>query len=294
MMPKLGGVIAPITTPFLNDGSIALDKLEDNVRIYAESGIHGYLALGSNGENKSLTYEEKLEVVRCIEKNKSADQFVMVGSIFESTKETICFAKQAQELGADYISLLPPSYFKSQMKDAELIGYFTDVANAVSIPCTLYNAPQYAGGLALGLGVITECAKHSNVVGIKDSSGGGIEKILAAVPEDFRVLSGSANTFVNALINGAVGGVVSLANSLPETVLDVYNAFLREDYPTLRALNKAMIRLNAGVAGNYGVAGVKYAMDRNGFYGGIPRLPLLPLTEEACAKIDDALARYVD
>ena len=119
----------------------------ENVKKYAASPIHGYLALGSNGENKSLTNEEKIAVAKVIIENKAPEQIVMAGSIFESTMETIAFAKEMEKLGADYITLLSPCYFKSAMKDEVLIRYFTDVASAVDTPCMLYNAPQFCGGI---------------------------------------------------------------------------------------------------------------------------------------------------
>jgi 4-hydroxy-2-oxoglutarate aldolase len=282
-------VFAPITTPFDANGALASKALEENMERYAVSGLHGYLALGSNGENKSLTTDEKRAVVKCAASRKAKGQTLIVGSIFESTRETIAFAREAQELGADYIALLPPSYFKSQMKDAALIRYFTDVASALEIPCTLYKAPQFAGGLDIGAGVLSVCAAHPNIVGIKDSSAGGIEKLLSTAPEGFTVLSGTANTFLGCLMNGGAGVVASLANSYPNVVLEVYDAFLKGDYETLRAKNRRMILLNGVVSGAFGVAAVKYAMDKNGFFGGDPRLPLLPLTEADRRSLDKSI-----
>ncbi|MCL2060251.1 MAG: dihydrodipicolinate synthase family protein [Oscillospiraceae bacterium] len=288
-MKLLKGVVAPITTPFYEGGGFALPMLESNIERYAVSGIHGYLALGSNGENKSLTTDEKLEIVKCVARRMGKNQFLIAGSIFESTRETIDFAQRAINLGAEFIALLPPSYFKSQMKENALVRYFTDVASAVGVPCTLYNAPQFSGGLEISAAIIKRCIEHPNIVGIKDSTSGGIEKLLSAVPDEFRVLSGTANTFLNALINGGVGVVASLANAYPVVVLDVYDAYISGDYAALRELNRRMIRLNGVVSGAYGVAAVKYAMDKNGFYGGDPRLPLLPLTDAEKAGLDKAI-----
>lgn len=274
------GVFAPITTTFDPDGTLNLDAMRENVKKYAASPIHGYLALGSNGENKSLTNEEKIAVAKVIIENKAPEQIVMAGSIFESTMETIAFTKEMEKLGADYITLLSPCYFKSAMKDEVLIRYFTDVASAVDTPCMLYNAPQFCGGITLSLNVIKECAKHPNIVGIKDSSSGNVEKIALSVPKDFQVLSGSANTFLSCLLNGGIGGVISLANSVPDVVCRLYDYFVKGELAKAAALNREVIKANMGVSGKYGVAGVKYAMDLNGFFGGAPRLPLLSISEE--------------
>ncbi len=283
------GVFSPITTTFNPDGSLNLEALKENVLKYARTPLAGYLALGSNGENKSLTWDEKIEVARVIIENKAPEQIVMAGSIFESTAETISFAKEMEKLGADYITLLSPCYFKSMMKDEVLIKYFTDVASAVDTPCMLYNAPQFCGGIALSVNVINECAKHPNIVGIKDSSSGNMEKIALSAPEGFQVLSGSINTFLSCLLNGGIGGIISLANSTPEVVCRLYDYFMDGRYEKAAALNRELIKANLSISGKYGVAGVKYAMDKNGYFGGAPRLPLLPISEDGKKAIDACL-----
>ena len=133
MEKKLMGVFAPITTPFDEKGEVAYDKLKENMKFYAKSSLKGYLALGSNGENKSLTNQEKEKVLEIIINNKGANQTVMAGCIFESTKETIEFAKIAQRLGTDFITLLPPSYFKKEMTDPVLLKYFGNLHRTIEI-----------------------------------------------------------------------------------------------------------------------------------------------------------------
>lgn len=291
MDKKLTGVFAPITTPFDDKGEVAYDKLVDNMKIYANSRLHGYLALGSNGENKSLTNEEKEKVLDTIIRNKRADQVVMAGCIFESTKETIEFAQKAEKLGTDYITLLPPSYFKKEMTDAVLLRYFSDVADSVKTPCLVYNAPQFCGGTTLSVSLVKELAKHPNIVGVKDSSTGNIESFLFAVRDHFNVMPGSANFFMNGLLMGAPGGVISLANVFPDLTEELYELVVSKKYEEAFKMNERIIQLNKAVSGTGGVAAVKYAMDLAGLYGGNPRLPLLPLNEDIKKKIQDYLKK---
>jgi 4-hydroxy-2-oxoglutarate aldolase len=286
MNEKLKGVIAPITTPFTAEGAVDYAGLEKNMEFYAGSGIQGYLALGSNGENKSLTNDEKVQVLKTIIDHKGAGQFVMAGCIFESTYETILYAKEYEKLGADFLTLLPPSYFKKQMTDPVLSKYFNDVANAVSTPCLMYNAPQFCGGTELSVNLVKECAKNPNIVGMKDSSKGNIESFLFAVRDQICVMAGSADFFMNTLFMGGTGGVVSLANVFPAIVNELYALILAKEYEKAFALNEKVLRLNKGVSGAGGVAAVKYAMDLAGLCGGNPRLPLLPLGDENKAKIE--------
>jgi len=291
MEKKLMGVFAPITTPFDEKGEVAYDKLKDNMKSYAKSRLKGYLALGSNGENKSLSNSEKEKVLGTIIKNKGSHQVVMAGCIFESTKETIEFAKIAQGLEADFITLLPPSYFKKEMTDHVLLKYFTDVASSLTTPCLVYNAPQFCGGTTLSVSLVKDLARHPNIVGVKDSSTGNIESFLLAVRDTFNVMPGSANFFVNGLIMGAPGGVISLANVFPEITCKLYDLTVSKQYEEAFKLNERVIQLNKTVSGTGGVAAVKYAMDLAGLYGGNPRLPLLPLGDDVKKKIEDYLKK---
>jgi 4-hydroxy-2-oxoglutarate aldolase len=291
MDKKLMGVFAPITTPFDDKGEVAYDRLKDNMNFYARSSLKGYLALGSNGENKSLSNKEKEKVLATIINNKGADQVVMAGCIFESTKETIEFAKIAQGLGTDFITLLPPSYFKKEMTDPVLLKYFSDVASSVTTPCLVYNAPQFCGGTTLSVSLVKDLTKHPNIVGVKDSSTGNIENFLLAVRDTFNVMPGSANFFMNGLIMGAPGGVISLANVFPEITCKLYNLTVGKKYEEAFKLNEKILQMNKAVSGSGGVAAVKYAMDLAGLYGGNPRLPLLPLSDDLRKKMEDYLKK---
>ena len=93
-------------------------------------------------------------------------------------------------------------------------------------------------------------------------------------------MAGSANFFMNALIMGAVGGVISLANAFPDITYKLYDLTISRQYEEAFKLNEKILLLNKTVSGSGGVAAVKYAMDLAGLNGGEPRLPLLPLKDE--------------
>lgn len=276
----LRGVYAPITTPFNEDESVDYDGLQRNMQLYAQSGIQGYLALGSNGENKSLYGDEKRRVLECIVKNKAADQKVMAGCIAESTLETVELARMAQDAGADFITLLPPSYFAKQMSDQALTQYFCEVADQVRIPVLVYCAPQFSAGLVLSKELIAAAAKHPNIIGMKDSSSGNIDGYLQSAPEGFAVMAGSANFFIHTLENGGVGGIISLANVFPRYAAELYSVYLSGDKQAYDAINQRILLLNQGISGKGGVAAVKAAMDMAGLAGGRVRRPLLPLQKD--------------
>ncbi len=279
LVEKLSGVFAPISTPFAFDETVDYGALRFNLERYAQSGILGYLALGSNGENKSLTEEEKLAVLDTIVQHKGQQQVVMAGATYEAQRDTELFFQKAGDLGADFGLLLSPSYFRKQMTDDVLYRYFTTVADRSPVPLLIYNAPGFCG-VTLSPDLVGRLASHENIVGMKDSAASGIENFLAFTGDEFRVLAGSVNFLFPAMMAGAVGGTVSLANSFPRLAVELFECGATRDESKGTAMQERLSRINRAISGKYGVSGVKAAMNLAGLRGGIPRRPLLRLTDE--------------
>jgi 4-hydroxy-2-oxoglutarate aldolase len=288
MTDKLSGIFAPISTPFV-DEEISLEMMRENMQKYRESPLTGLFALGSNGENKSMTEDEKLKIFETIIDGKAGHQVIMAGTGCESTRETIAFSKKVAAMGADYVSVITPSYFKKQMTDEAMVAFYTDIAEALTIPVVVYNAPGFTG-VTLSPKVINSLAGHPNIAGMKDSSAGNMSSYMQACGDAaFSVLSGTISTLFTALVLGASGGVVSLANAFPEPPCELYEKFMSCDIEEARNLHYKLFALNRSVSGSYGVAGVKYAMQLGGFFGGKPRRPLLPLKTEEKESIKAAV-----
>jgi len=287
MSKKLSGIAAPISTPFDN-GEIAYDRLRSNVQKYSETALAGFFALGSNGESMFLTESEKLKVLEVVLQEKADHQIVMAGAGYESTRETISFSNQVAEMGADFVSILTPSYFKKRLTDEAMIGYYTDVADAVPVPVIAYNAPGFTG-MTLTPKVVEVISCHPNVIGLKDTSKGNMSTYLSVAGNDFDILSGTVSTLFESMLLGAKGGVVSLANAFPAPCCELYEACKAVDLDKARRLHYMLIKLNNSVSGSFGVAGVKYAAEVAGYHGGDPRKPLLPITEKGRQSIRNAI-----
>lgn len=277
---KLSGVFAPIVTPFRND-ELQLDDLRYNLQHLKNTDLSGYLALGSNGEFRSLTDEEQIKVLEVFAEEKG-DKTVMVGTGCESTRETIQKSTIAADMGFPYVSVLTPGYFAKQMDGPTLTDYYQRVAEASPIPVLLYNAPGFTGGVQIPPKTVVDLSRHPNIVGMKDSSPAGPARFLSLLDpkEDFHVLAGSANFFYPSLHLGAAGGILSLANIFPELCCDLHRLFLENRSEEARKTHFQLARLNAAVSGTSGVAGVKAAMDLMGYRGGEPRHPLQSLNDE--------------
>jgi 4-hydroxy-2-oxoglutarate aldolase len=276
---KLAGVFVPISTPFSPDEEVDYGALRFNLERYSSSGVLGYLALGSNGENRSLTEDEKLEVLETIVRHKGAGQVVMAGATYDAQRDTERFLRQAADRGADFGLVLSPGYFRKQMTDEVLYRYFSTLADRSPLPLLLYNAPGFCG-VTLSPVLAGRLAAHPNIVGMKDSASSGIDGFLAFESDSFHILAGSANFFFPAMLSGSIGGTVSLANSFPRIALDLFECGRARDTARGVPLQEKVTRVNKAISGAYGVAGVKAAMELGGFRAGIPRRPLLPLTAE--------------
>ncbi len=286
---KLAGVFAPISTPFSDDEDIDLPALRENLARYASTGLLGYLTLGSNGENRSLTEDERLQVLEEVVRGRGPGQVVMAGATYDAQRPAEQFLRAAADLGADFGLVLPPGYFRAQMTDEVLYRYFSSLADAAPLPVLLYNAPGFSG-VTLSPELVGRLAGHGNIVGMKDSASSGIERFLPFGSPTFHVLAGSANFLFPAMLGGAPGGTVSLANSFPAVAVRLFEYGRDRDESNGGPYQEWVTRVNHRISGTYGVPGVKAAMTLAGFRGGIPRRPLLSLTP---AQVDDLRAFLV-
>jgi 4-hydroxy-2-oxoglutarate aldolase len=289
--PLLSGLFAPVVTPLRGD-ELAPGDLRANLRALAAAPLAGYFALGSNGEARSLTWDEHLAVMEVFAE-EAAGRVVMVGAGCESTRETIARTREIGRRGFAFASAITPAYFASRMGDEALEGHYRRVADASLVPLLIYNAPGFAGGVNVSPSVVRRLAEHGNIAGIKDSAPAGPGRYLAVLDPaaDFCVLAGSVAFFYPALLLGATGGVLSLANSLPRECALLHELARSGRHEEARALHGRLLRLNGASSDRYGVAGVKALMDLLGFAGGEPRLPLVALTAEQRADLARALER---
>lgn len=285
---RLSGVFAPLTTPFDDQGNILLEKMASNIQRLNGSRLRGYLVLGTNGEFRSLSISEQMEVLKTVIETASPDKVIMAGTGAESTKLSIDLCHQAAEIGAHYGSLITPFFFAKKMSDSALINHFIQVAEKSPVPVLLYNNPGVTG-ITMSTTVVKEVSSHPRIVGMKDSSPGNLSAYILSAGPGFYLLAGSANFFFTALLMGAVGGVLSLADAFPEPCCKLYEHGVVGKLEEGRELQFYLMKINQLVSGKFGVAGVKAAMDFAGFYGGPTRAPLAPLTADEKKKLREEL-----
>ncbi len=282
---KLQGIMPPITTPFHGE-AVAYDKLKENFQLWNRTKLSGYLVLGSNGEAVYLTEDEKMKVIEVSRAAIPRGKIMLVGTGLESTSETIRFTNEAARLGADLALVVTPAYFKGSMTPQVLYAHFAAVAEASRIPVLLYNVPQFTG-INMEPPLVARLSQHPNIIGIKDSSGNidQLSQIIHQSTRDFNVFVGSAPVLFPALCVGAVGGILAVANLLPQLctgIIDLYNEGKNTE---ARELQNRLTPMAKAVTAAYGISGLKAAMDMVGYFGGEPRAPL----KKAAPDIENAL-----
>ena len=285
----LNGIFPPVTTPFMDD-KVAYDKLASNIEKYGQTGLKGIVVLGSNGEYVSLSEEEKRKVVETVVQATPDHMSVIAGTGCESTRETIRLTADCAAAGAHAALVVTPHYFGGKMSDAALIKHFTTVADHSPIPILLYNVPQFTH-VNLTVNVVAQLSGHPNIIGIKDSTGNVIQlgEFLHQVDADFRILVGTASALYGALTLGCVGGVLALANVTPETCVKIHGLVQAGDFEAARQIQLKMIPVNKAVTATFGIAGLKTALDLLGYFGGEPRAPLLPSSDETKTAVENTL-----
>jgi 4-hydroxy-2-oxoglutarate aldolase len=285
------GVFAALTTPYAHDGSVSLPDLKQNVHRYNETGLAGYVALGSTGESVLLTRAEMDGILGAVRESAANEKKLLAGAGAESTAETIERTKRAADLGYDAALVKTPHYYKPAYKPEVLIAHYRRVADESPIPVMLYSIPQFTG-VALGAADVAALAEHPNIIGIKDSSGNvqGVAEIVAGTPSAFQVLVGSAATMYPSLAIGAQGAILALACALPEKCVALFELVRQGEHEKARELQSILLPASKLIVSEMGIAGVKHAMDQRGYRGGVPRLPLLPLHQEQKKRLNDLLA----
>jgi len=287
---KIQGIFPPIATPFDSNGDIYPAKVRHNVEKWNRTALAGYVVMGSTGESVMLTPDEKYTMWELVAKHAAPEKLLIAGTGMEGVRETVALTNCAAEMGYKAAMVRTPHYYKNLINRADAQAlYFRAVADQSRIPLVIYNWPQ-ATGVDIPVEAVVALSEHPNVIAIKESSG-NLEKVMQMIREvkhGFQVLVGSAPTLWPSLLMGACGAILAYANAAPYSVIAIWEAHrTREEAAGLDWQNR-IGRPAALVTTKYGVPGLKYAMDLNGYYGGPPRLPLVVPTPEAKKEIEEA------
>jgi 4-hydroxy-tetrahydrodipicolinate synthase len=208
------GVFPAATTQFTADEGIDIDATMRHLDAMVAAGVHGMIVLGTVGENCSLEYREKLDVIKAAVELLRGRVPVLVGVAEYTTASACRFAEAAQGVGVDGLMLLPAMVYKSDQR--ETMAHFRAVAKSIDLPIMCYNNP-ISYGVDITPEMFNELADEPRFVAIKESSDDcrRVTDIMNRCGNRYALFSGVDDLAFESAMLGVVGWVSGLANAFP-------------------------------------------------------------------------------
>ena len=289
--PVFTGAAVAIITPMRADGSVDFEELGRIIDDQIDNGTDAIVICGTTGESPTMTDEEHTACIRYAVKKTAGRVPVIAGTGSNDTKYAIWLSRQAQADGADALLLVTPYYNKTSQ--AGLIAHYTAIADAVDLPCILYNVPSRTG-CNLTAASLAQLAKHPNINAVKEASGNisQVAEIAAACGEDLNIYSGNDDQIVPLLALGGKGVISVLSNVAPRYTHDICAKWFAGDTAGSLAMQLAALPLCKALFADVNPIPVKWAMNRLGWHAGACRLPLVDPDEAVQAQLDSALRAF--
>ncbi len=281
---NLKGSIVALVTPFHADGSVNFEKLRELTEWHIANKTDAILTLGTTGESSTMTHEEDDAVLRCVIEAAAGRVPVIAGTGSNSTQTMLEKSLRAQELGADGLLLITPYYNKGNPEG--IFRHFAAVADAVQIPCILYNVPGRTG-CAISPENVERLSRHPNICGIKEASGdmSYAMKIAHCVGPDFALWCGNDDITIPLLSIGGSGVISVWANIMPRACHDMVMDYLEGRREQAAAAAVKYLDLMNGLFMEVNPIPVKTALNLMGKDVGPFRLPLCGMTEAHTAQL---------
>ena len=273
----------PFPTPFDAGGEVDFAALRHNLARWRDTGVTGFVALGSTGERVHLDEAETKHVIETARADVPDALNFVVGVGRHDTRGTIAEARRAADLGADFVLVITPHFYRGAMTADALAEYYERVADASPAPALIYSIPQNTG-VTLAPEAVGRLSRHENIAGLKESSGDMLafgEMLRAAAGAEFAMLTGHGSAVFAALASGGGGAILAVACCAPRFCVALAGAVGSGDYARAREMQDKLAPLARAVTTRFGVGGLKAALDLAGYRGGLVRAPLRMPDESA-------------
>lgn len=280
-MTSFKGTATALVTPFLADESIDFDSLGKLIDFQIEQGIEGIVPCGSTGEAATLSFQEKVAIIRFTVERAANKVKVIAGTGSNDTRATITLTRTAKELGADAVLLVAPYYNKPTQNG--FFEHFRAIAEAVDIPQIIYNVPGRTGSNITAETQLRIAECNTNIIATKEASANleQMMEIIANAPSHFSVLSGDDSLALPVIACGGTGVIAVISNYVPKLFGDLVRSALREDFSDARRLQfeiLPMMKLNF-IESN--PIPVKYILSQMKMINEQYRLPLTSASESS-------------
>ena len=291
-MALFKGAGVALITPFHEDGSVNYEKLTEILEEQIAEGTDAIVAVGTTGEAATLTEDEHIEVVAQTVKVVNHRIPVIAGTGSNCTATAIDLSKRAEQAGADGLLLVTPYYNKATQKG--LYTHYKAIADAVSIPCILYNVPGRTGMKIEPKTMADLYHNVKNIVGVKEATGdvGGTAELMRLVDEDFLLYSGEDGIIVPLLSIGGSGVISVLSNVAPKETAEICKKWFAGDVKGAWEEQKRALPLIHSLFMEVNPIPVKAGMNLQGKAVGGMRLPLTEMEEAHQEVLKEEMRRY--
>ncbi len=289
-MKSLSGSIVALVTPFTEDGEIDFERFGQLIDFQLENDTDALLVLGTTGESSTMTHAEDDEVCRFTVERVGGRVPVIAGSGSNCTQTMLEKSLSYERIGVDGLLLITPYYNKAN--EEGMYQHFVTVADAVNIPCILYNVPGRTG-CSISENLVKRLSVHPNIMGIKEASGNiaYASRIARYLSEDFVMFSGNDDIVVPMMSLGARGVISVWSNIMPAEVHEMTSAFLNGDIEKARKIQLDNLDVIAGLFTEVNPIPVKAALEMIGMGTAYYRAPLACMGDAAREVLADALKK---
>jgi 4-hydroxy-tetrahydrodipicolinate synthase len=281
------GSFTALVTPFKN-GGVDEAAFRNIVEWQIAEGTNGLVPVGTTGESPTLSHEEHNRVVEwCVDQAKGRVPIV-AGAGSNSTKEAIDLAKHAEKAGADAVLVVTPYYNKPTQEG--MYQHFKAINDTIGIPIIIYNIPPRSV-IDLSVDTMKRLFELKNIAGVKDATANmaRTSQQRAALGPDFNQLSGEDITALGFNAHGGHGCISVTSNVAPRLCSEFQAACGRGDYAAALQLQDKLAPLHINIFCETSPAPIKYAMSLIGKCSDEVRLPMVPASENARAKVREAM-----
>jgi len=291
-MALFKGAGVALITPMHEDGSVNFEALKEIIEEQIEKGTDAIISVGTTGEAATLSVEEHVEVIAYTTKVVNHRIPLIAGTGSNCTESAVELSRQAEEVGADGLLLVTPYYNKATQKG--LYTHYKAIADAVSIPCILYNVPGRTGMKIEPKTMADLYYNVKNIVGVKEATGdvGGTAELMRLVDEDFLLYSGEDGIIVPLLSIGGSGVISVLSNVAPRQTADICKKWFAGDVKGAWEEQKRALPLIHSLFMEVNPIPVKAGMNLQGKAVGGMRLPLTEMEEAHQEVLKEEMRRY--
>ncbi len=248
MIQPLCGIIPPLVTPLTDNETLDVESLERLIEHLIAGGVHGLFILGTTGEEQSLSYHLREEMIRQSTRINQGRLPLLVCVSDTSIVESIRLARIAADCGADGVVSAPPYYFATGQP--ELAQFYEELVPQLPLPVFLYNMPSHVK-VSFAPETVHRIAQNPHVVGFKDSSANAVyfQSVLYKMRErsDFAMLVGPEEITGECVLLGAHGGINGGANMFPSLYVGMYEAARRGDVTRVLQLQQIIMQISSSI-----------------------------------------------